>query len=169
MLGRHWLRWPWGMSAMDRITASLLDGFRTERGLDSLPRSELFESFAGYCVLSSEYRPARYQLLMAMRRYVHGDTPVPQVAKHCEAYCLDILREIWDPHDSEDLTTRLLPAINFAVSETEGDGVLDRDTVRTQQFTDLVKTRVDRMRPGAVRSTPPNKRAPLRRTRRRRR
>src|SRR5437016_3693980 len=43
------------MSAMDRITASLLDGFRTERGLDSLSRSELFESFAGYCVLSSEY------------------------------------------------------------------------------------------------------------------
>ena len=82
---------------------------------------------------------------------------------------MDILREIWDPHDSEDLTTRLLPAINFAVSETEGDGVLDRDTVRTQQFTDLVKTRVDRMRPGAVRSTPPNKPAPLRRTRRRRR
>src|SRR5207244_1798359 len=81
--------------------------------------------------LGSKYRPARYQLLMAMRRYVHGDTPVPQVAKHCEAYCLDILREIWDPHDSEDLATRLLPAINFAVSETEGDGVLDRDTVRT--------------------------------------
>ena len=40
---------------MDRITASILDGFKVERGLDSLPRSELFESFAGYCVLSNEY------------------------------------------------------------------------------------------------------------------
>jgi hypothetical protein len=37
---------------MDRITASILDGFKVERGLESLPRSELFESFAGYCVLS---------------------------------------------------------------------------------------------------------------------
>ena len=40
---------------MDRITASILDGFKTERSLDSLPRSELFESFAGYCVISNEY------------------------------------------------------------------------------------------------------------------
>ena len=51
---------------MDRITASLLDGFRAERGLDSLSRSELFESFAGYCVLSSEYDddfdPEEYRL-----------------------------------------------------------------------------------------------------------
>src|SRR5450759_2737840 len=51
---------------MDRITASILDGFKAERSLESLPRSELFESFAGYCVLSNEYDdefdPEEYRL-----------------------------------------------------------------------------------------------------------
>lgn len=120
--------------------------------------------------LGSSYKPARYQLLMAMRRYIHGDATVPKAAKYCDAYCQDILGQIWDPHLSEELAIRLLPAIDFAVSETEEDGILDRDTVRTQTFTDLVRTRVDRIRPNASIRMPPKKSAlSSRRARRRRR
>jgi hypothetical protein len=116
--------------------------------------------------LESKYKPARYQLLMAMRRYIHGDSAVPRAAKYCEAYCQEVLKEIWDPVRSEELALRLLPAIDFAVSTTEEDGVLDRDTVRTQTFTDMVEAQVDRMRPPAPKDTQAKKSAPSRKLRR---
>ena len=97
--------------------------------------------------LDSHYKPARYQLLMAVRRYVHGDARVPQVAKQCDTYCHAIFKPISDPIESEALITKILPAIDRAVEATEEDRVLDRDTVRTQTFTDFVKTGIDHIRP----------------------
>jgi len=96
--------------------------------------------------LAAQYKPARYQLLMAVRRHIHGDAAVPQPPKQCEAYCQKILRSIFDPHESEELVAKLVPVIDTAVQETETDGILDRDTVRTQTFTDLVKAGVDGIR-----------------------
>ena len=96
--------------------------------------------------LGAQYKPARYQLLMAIRKYIHGDDVVPQPAKQCDAYCQAILTPILDQHQSEELAAKLVPVIDAAVQETEADGILDRDTVRTQTFTDLIKDGVDRMR-----------------------
>lgn len=96
--------------------------------------------------LPAQYKPARYQLLMAVRRYIHGDAPMPKVGRQCDAYCQQILRQIFDPNQSEELAAKLLPVIDSAVRETGRDGILDRDTVRTQTFTDLIRNGIDGLR-----------------------
>jgi AIPR protein len=96
--------------------------------------------------LGAQYKPARYQMLMAIRRYAHGNSAVPKSPKPCDAYCQKIVNLVFDPQQSEEFAVKLLPVIEKAVKQTEEDGILDRDTVRTQTFTDLVKAGVDTIR-----------------------
>lgn len=95
-----------------------------------------------------EYKPARYQLLMAMRHYIHGPARAPQGRRDLERYCERITEVLWDATEGPALIHRLLKVVDQAVEAAEVDGVLDRDTVRTQGFTDLIAEEV-----AAVRAT----------------
>jgi hypothetical protein len=85
-----------------------------------------------------KYKPARYQMLMAIRLLVHSDTPLPSQRRALDKYCNKLSAILWDQQSCLEHIQKLLPAIDDAVSAVETDGILDRDTVRTQQFTDLV-------------------------------
>ena len=89
-------------------------------------------------LLDVKYKPARYQLLMAIRILIHGDARLPIGDRHIDRYCTTIADVMWDAQAGPALVSNLLPALDAAVATTEPDGVLDRDTVRTQQFTDLL-------------------------------
>jgi hypothetical protein len=96
------------------------------------------------------YKPARYQLLMAIRHFVHGGKPAPTRRRDLERYCDGLTHLLWDQQEGPALVQQLLPLIDEAVTETESDNVLDRDTVRTQGFTDLVMRKVEKLRGGRV-------------------
>ncbi|MDP9863266.1 MULTISPECIES: AIPR family protein [Streptosporangium] len=94
----------------------------------------------------TKYKPARYQLLMAIRHLIHGSTKAPTKKRDLEKYCERITDVLWDPTEGLNLVAQLLPLVDEAVTETEADGILDRDTVRTQTFTDLIAKKVNQLR-----------------------
>ncbi|MGX5360183.1 AIPR family protein [Kocuria sp. KH4] len=96
--------------------------------------------------LDSWYRPARYQILTAIRHKVHGDGRPPSVPRKLESYCKEITTLLWDPQAGPELVSSVLPAIKAAVDVYSEDGSLNRDTVRTQQFTDKVLEGVRKLR-----------------------
>lgn len=100
-------------------------------------------------LLDVKYKPARYQLLMAVRQLIHGGASLPTGNRHIDRYCTAIADVMWDVQAGPGLVGQLLPAVDAAVAETESDGVLDRDTVRTQQFTDLLTQKVRDLRESA--------------------
>ena len=87
--------------------------------------------------IDGQYRPARYQMLMGARHLAEHE-PIPSKRRDLERYCERIAERLWDAQEGPLLFQRLLPVVDQAVNVTEPDGVLDRDTVRTQQFTDLI-------------------------------
>ncbi|MER7673805.1 AIPR family protein [Kitasatospora sp. NPDC096128] len=87
--------------------------------------------------VDGRYKPARYQILMAIRHYIEPGE-VPTRRRELERYCARISDRLWDLQEGPALIQAILPAIDSAVAATESDGILDRDTVRTQAFTDLV-------------------------------
>jgi AIPR protein len=91
--------------------------------------------------LHTKYKPARYQLLMALRHLI-GGPELPKAKRELMRYCDRISEVLWDPQDGPSAVAKLLPVIDQAVQKVESDGVLDRDTVRTQIFTDHVITGV---------------------------
>ncbi|MEV4894112.1 AIPR family protein, partial [Nonomuraea sp. NPDC055795] len=96
--------------------------------------------------ITTAYKPARYQLLMAIRHLIQGAGPAPTKRRDLEKYCDRITEILWDPTEGLALVRKLLPVIDEAVQATEGDGILDRDTVRTQAFTDLLARKVRELR-----------------------
>ncbi|MEU4920982.1 AIPR family protein [Streptomyces parvus] len=87
--------------------------------------------------VDGKYKPARYQILMAIRHYAEPG-PVPTKRRELEKYCTRISDKLWDAHEGPALVQAVLPVVDAAVQQTEKDGILDRDTVRTQAFTDLM-------------------------------
>ncbi|MDH6198962.1 hypothetical protein M2272_005626 [Mycobacterium frederiksbergense] len=87
--------------------------------------------------LSTKYKPARYQLLMALRHLI-GGSAVPNTPRNLIKYCESISEVLWDVQEGPAAISRLLPVVDAAVQYTESDAKLDRDTVRTQQFTDQI-------------------------------
>jgi hypothetical protein len=83
------------------------------------------------------YKPARYQILMAIRHLVEPGL-IPTKRRDLEKYCGRLADTLWDPQEGAKVVQDVLPVIKASVLETEKDGILDRDTVRTQNFTDLV-------------------------------
>lgn len=87
--------------------------------------------------IDGKYKPARYQLLMAIRNFAEPGV-VPNKRRDLEKYCIRLAERLWDPNEGPRLVQSILPVIDSAVQATEADGILDRDTVRTQNFTDLI-------------------------------
>ncbi|AXG79672.1 AIPR family protein [Streptomyces paludis] len=95
--------------------------------------------------VDGKYKPARYQILMAIRHYAEP-APVPNKRRDLEKYCTRLADRLWDPQEGPALVQSVLPIVDSAVRETEKDGILDRDTVRTQAFTDLILKGVKNLR-----------------------
>ncbi|MEU5179798.1 AIPR family protein [Streptomyces longwoodensis] len=87
--------------------------------------------------VDGKYKPARYQILMALRHYAEPG-PVPSKRRELEKYCTRLADRLWDQQEGPKLVQAILPVVDAAVRQTEKDGILDRDTVRTQAFTDLM-------------------------------
>jgi hypothetical protein len=92
------------------------------------------ESFFRDGSVESRMRACRYHLLMLVR-YIAGGADMPSLtANKMEKYCLRVLDVLWDD-------TKALQAFQSAVKiidDTTG-GTFDRDTTKTQGFTDSVK------------------------------
>ncbi|MFC7935231.1 AIPR family protein [Streptomyces sp. NPDC057387] len=95
--------------------------------------------------VDGKYKPARYQILMAIRHYAEPG-PVPSKRRDLERYCTRLADRLWDAQEGPALVQAVLPIVDAAVRETEKDGILDRDTVRTQAFTDLMLKGVGSLR-----------------------
>jgi hypothetical protein len=88
--------------------------------------------------IPASYRPARFQLLYAIRLYLLGDVPMPKSEEDIQRACNQILDAVWDSARSRQLVEDLLPAISAArVHGIE----LARD-VRTEGFTERMRTAV---------------------------
>ncbi|MER5445506.1 AIPR family protein [Streptomyces sp. NPDC002764] len=92
--------------------------------------------------VDGKYKPARYQILMGIRHHAEPG-PVPSKRRDLERYCARLADLLWDPQEGPKLVQEILPVVDSAVQVTEKDGILDRDTVRTQNFTDLILKGVD--------------------------
>lgn len=92
------------------------------------------------------YKPARYQMLMGVRHLLAGAESPPSSKRKLEKYCDQIADTLWDQTEGPAAFQKLLPVVDSAVEATEPGGVLDRDTVRTQTFTDRIAQGVAELR-----------------------
>lgn len=85
--------------------------------------------------LSSDYKPFRYHLLMILR-YQIGGTFLPElsVARKINPYCLSLLEVLWDDDRSLEAYKQAVEVIDIVSGRN-----IDRDTVKTQAFTDKIK------------------------------
>jgi hypothetical protein len=91
--------------------------------------------------LPAYYKPARYQLLMALRYLVCGDDQMPALtANKMATYANKIAEVLWSDDKSATAFKQTIEAVDAAL-----DGApLNRDVVKTQGFTDGVKRSVKR-------------------------
>jgi hypothetical protein len=82
------------------------------------------------------YKPSRYHLLMVFR-YLTGGSDMPALgANKIVAYSNRIAETLWSDQGSLDTFKRAVEVID----EATGSQILTRDAVKTQAFTDSVKT-----------------------------
>ena len=85
-------------------------------------------------LLDSKFKPARFQILLALRLLLEV-APLPRMNSHdMERYCSGLVRTLWDSSKSE-------PAFAAAVNAVEAvsKGNFDFDFLRTQPFTERLK------------------------------
>jgi hypothetical protein len=85
-------------------------------------------------LLDSKYKPARFQLLLALRLLADKKS-LPRMGSHeMERYCAPLMQTLWDLDRSEKIFNKAAECVH-AVSK----GNFDSDSVRTQPFTELLK------------------------------
>lgn len=82
------------------------------------------------------YKPARYHLLMAVRYLTAGSDMPAFTANKIQGYSTKIAEQLWDDTAAADSFTKALSAIDAAAAGVP----LTRDVVKTQTFTDAVKS-----------------------------
>lgn len=82
------------------------------------------------------YKPARYHLLMSLRYVVAGSDMPALTANKITGYANKIAETLW----SDDKAVAAFKLAIEAVDDALGGGTLTRDTVKTQGFTDAVKS-----------------------------
>jgi AIPR protein len=84
------------------------------------------------------YKPARYHLLMVFR-YLVASGDMPQfTANRMQKYANDLAEALWSDTKSSEIFKQAVEIIDKALGEQK----LTRDLVKTQSFTDAVKTAV---------------------------
>jgi hypothetical protein len=85
--------------------------------------------------LEAKYKPARFHILMAAR-LIGNPEHIPQMnARDMEKYCHPILDKLFDLTKAEELLERAAAYVDQAAA-----GNYDRDVIRTEVFTDKVKS-----------------------------
>lgn len=86
-------------------------------------------------LIDKKYKPARYHILYAMHRIMAHGNPAPASSRRRRSkYYFEMSDKLWSADDLRALLDQIVPAVDAAVAVEEADGVLDRDTVRTQSF-----------------------------------
>lgn len=81
--------------------------------------------------ITSEYKPARYQILMAARLLANPD-PLPRMnSRDMERHSKIILDKLWNPSDSEALLVNAAVAVHDVANQN-----LDSDNIRVVPFTE---------------------------------
>jgi hypothetical protein len=89
--------------------------------------------------ISAKLKVARLLILLAMR-YLANPTPMPQKNAHeMERYCRQIIEILWDAAKADDLCARAAILV-----EEVAENRFDRDTIRTQSFTEKVIDRCEK-------------------------
>lgn len=87
-------------------------------------------------LLPAYYKPARYQLLMALRYAVMGDEQMPSfTANKMSTYANKVADVLWSDEKSLASFQKAIEAVDGALNGVS----LDRDVVKTQTFTDATK------------------------------
>jgi hypothetical protein len=81
--------------------------------------------------IEAKYKPARYHLLLAARLFAHQGMLPRWNSKNMETYCNVISETLWDQSKVESLFEKAAAAVHDVAK-----GVLNRDTIRTQIFTE---------------------------------
>jgi len=90
----------------------------------------------------SDYSPARYHILSAMKMRVIGPGPLPRAPKLAAARCDKLLDIVWDPPASERLVLNLLPALQRSIEAERTAGTPLSEMVRTRRFAERVRREV---------------------------
>lgn len=89
------------------------------------------------------YKPARFQLLMALRYVVKGASMPDLTANKISRYADDIAEILWSDTEAVAAFKKAIEAVDAAV----GGASLSRDLVKTQSFTDAVKAAANKLGP----------------------
>lgn len=92
--------------------------------------------------IDKKYATAKYQLLMAIKHHIIGPEPLNASPRKADAACKEIVDAMWSVPTSEQIVKKLLRAVDAAVARERGRPTLNRDTVRTQRFTEALQAEV---------------------------
>jgi hypothetical protein len=92
--------------------------------------------------IPSNYSPARYHILSAMKMRVIGPGPLPRAPRAAAADCNKLLEIVWDPAASERLVLNLLPALQRSIDAERAGGAPLSEVVRTRRFAERVRQEV---------------------------
>ncbi|MGW7354225.1 AIPR family protein [Streptomyces sp. NPDC054784] len=95
--------------------------------------------------IDRSYTPAKYQLMMGVKTYILGIGDLPQGKRLADRECQKILDVIWNQTAAEELIQKLIPAVDIAARFEDSSGVITRDTVRTQRFTENLRREVQKL------------------------
>jgi AIPR protein len=90
----------------------------------------------------SEFAPARYHLLAAIKQCVFDPAPAESSWRTTEAACKRLLLIMWDISNAEDLVNRLLPAFEHTITEELEAGVPLGEMVRTERFAERIRAAI---------------------------
>jgi hypothetical protein len=91
--------------------------------------------------LASEYKPARYVLRMILRYLLAGPQSPPLTANAMKTYTYPIIETLCDEQGAIQALRRSIAVIDD-VTASIPEGRLDRDTVRSQEYTALAQEKV---------------------------
>jgi hypothetical protein len=94
--------------------------------------------------IPTDWAPARYHLLAAIKLRLIGTRPVSRSPRAAEQECEQVLNVVWDATASEQLVLDLLHPLQRAVEAERASGVPFGEMVRTQRFADRFRREVTR-------------------------
>jgi len=83
--------------------------------------------------IPSQYKPARYHILLAVRLIANRGPLPPLNSREMERYSVEISEALWNPTQGDELFGAAVTAI-----EAVSGGRVDRDAIRTLPFTEAV-------------------------------
>lgn len=93
-------------------------------------------------ILDGKFKPARFQILLALRLLLKPNALPQMNAREMERYCTALMQTLWDSDKSQSAFNIAASAVN-----TVSKGNFDSDFLRTQPFTENLKTQCEKRNP----------------------